>query len=275
MISNSKCWATGALAACLLAAGTGTARASDPWEGGVLGGDDGSFSRNTIGHGGVQNHDLDEAGGGNDVDWVIVPTVQRHSYEARVTNTAASFDWGACGSCAQFERVDASGATLTEDVSTVNEGNGSTEEGYDRSVRWIATASTVDEYVRVTGSVIPDTANDVYTLRYWDTTYTAPRWNSSGGQVTVFLISNVTQGTINGEIYFHNNAGTLLHTQPFVLSGGQLYSLNTGTIPALAGLAGHAYVAHTAGYGGLSGKAVALEAATGFSFDTLMTHIPQ
>jgi hypothetical protein len=240
------------------------------------GGDDGSLSRVTIGHGGVQNHDLDEAGGGDDQDWTIVPTVQRHSYEARVSNTQVEFDWGACATCAQFERVDAAGTVLTEDVSTVNEGTGGTEEAYDRSVRWIATTSTVDEYVRVVGtSFATETADDVYTLRFWDTTYVAPRWNTSGGQVTVFLISNVTQAPINGEIYFHNPAGALLHTQPFALTENQLFVLNTGSIPALAGSSGHAYVAHTAGYGGLSGKAVALEPATGFSFDTLMTSIPQ
>jgi hypothetical protein len=51
--------------------------------------------------------------------------------------------------------------------------------------------------------------------------------------------------------------------------------VSTGTIGALAGLSGHAQVAHTAGYGGLAGKAVALEPATGFSFDTPLVPIPQ
>ena len=51
--------------------------------------------------------------------------------------------------------------------------------------------------------------------------------------------------------------------------------LSTASIPALAGQSGHAHVVHTAGYGGLSGKAVALEPSTGFTFDTAMIPISQ
>ena len=32
------------------------------------------------------------------------------------------YDWGACPSCAQFERVNGAGTVLTDDVGTVNEG---------------------------------------------------------------------------------------------------------------------------------------------------------
>jgi hypothetical protein len=33
-------------------------------------------------------------------------------------------------------------------------------------------------------------------------------------------------------------------------------------------------IAHNCGYGGLSGKAVSIEPATGFTFDTAMSHRP-
>jgi hypothetical protein len=47
--------------------------------------------------------------------------------------------------------------------------------------------------------------------------------------------------------------------------------LNTGTVPALAGNSGSATIAQLGGYGALTGKAVAVEPATGFTFDTAIT----
>jgi hypothetical protein len=50
--------------------------------------------------------------------------------------------------------------------------------------------------------------------------------------------------------------------------------INTGALPALAGLSGSAQVSHDAGFGELTGRAVALEPSTGFTFDTVMSPIP-
>jgi hypothetical protein len=51
--------------------------------------------------------------------------------------------------------------------------------------------------------------------------------------------------------------------------------LATGSIPALAGRSGSAQIAQLGGYAALAGKAVALEPATGFTFDTLVTPVPR
>ena len=85
----------------------------------------------------------------------------------------------------------------------------------------------------------------------------------------------MVDASVTGDIHFYNPAGTLLATHPFTIPKHGMFVVNTGTIGALAGLSGHAQVAHTAGYGGLAGKAVALEPATGFSFDTPFVPIPQ
>jgi hypothetical protein len=50
--------------------------------------------------------------------------------------------------------------------------------------------------------------------------------------------------------------------------------LNTATLGFAAGQSGSITVANTARYGDLAGKAVALEPATGFTFDTLMVPRP-
>jgi hypothetical protein len=257
------------VAALLVAA---PVRAVDVWDAGHFG-DDTAGTLNHLGHGSVQTHDLDQAGGGNDVDWMVVPTLARHSYEARLSGANQEYDWGACPDCAQFERVNSGGTILTDDVGTVNEGG---IESYVRSVRWIAGGNVTNEYIRVTGeNTVTENANDIYTVRFFDTTYLVPRWNASGGQTTVFVISNVSQSSASGAVWFYNASGSPITSVSFTLSQNQLITISTASVPALAGQSGHAHVVHTAGYGGLSGKAVALEPATGFTFDTTMTPIAQ
>jgi hypothetical protein len=242
------------------------AGAVDPWESAqdfAANGDDDNDSNNTLSHGLTQNHDLDQAGGGEDQDWYQMNQTIRHSYEARISGTNIGFSFGSCADCAQFERVNSAGTIVQDDASVAVAGS------YDRTIRWIANTTTQGELIRVTGGTFfTENANSIYTIRFWDTTYSIPRWNNAGGQVTVFLVQSTIPQSVSGEIYFFNPLGTLLHTQPFTLAPNQLVVLSTGTVAALAGNSGHAYVAHNGGVGGLSGKAVALEPATGFSFDT-------
>lgn len=247
------------------------ARAIDPWEGD--GGDDTGNPRNAITAGGMQIHDLEQESGVNDIDWIYVPTLARHSYEGRASSGNVVWDLGACPSCAQFERIGTTGTILTDDVSTVGHG---TTPTYDRSVRWIASTTTTAERLRITGaSALPESASAVYTLRFWDTTYSIPRWNASNGQTTVVILSNMVQATVTGNVYFYNPSGTLVATQPFTLAQNATAVISTASLPALSGLSGHAQVAHTGGYGALSGKAVSLEPATGFTFDTALMPIAQ
>ena len=54
-----------------------------------------------------------------------------------------------------------------------------------------------------------------------------------------------------------------------------LQTLNTSTVPELAGRSGSITLTSDAPYGTLAGKAVALEPATGFSFDDVMRPRPR
>ena len=67
---------------------------------------------------------------------------------------------------------------------------------------------------------------------------------------------------------FRSASGTLLHTiasqVPF--EGGAVFNLSG--YPQLVGQSGHVIIGHDGGYGGLAVKAVAVEPATGFTFDT-------
>ena len=51
--------------------------------------------------------------------------------------------------------------------------------------------------------------------------------------------------------------------------------LNTAIVPGLDGLAGSITVSHDGGYGVLAGKAVSLEPATGYSFDSPLVSRPR
>jgi hypothetical protein len=110
----------------------------------------------------------------------------------------------------------------------------------------------------------------VYRIRFDETTGAIPRFNDSGTQVTVLMLQNPTDGTIGGTAYFWDVAGTQLALHPFVLAAHSTLVLDTATVPGLAGQSGTITVGHDGRYGELSGKAVALEPATGFSFDSHM-----
>ena len=56
--------------------------------------------------------------------------------------------------------------------------------------------------------------------------------------------------------------------EPFTLNPKGTLVLDTTTVPGADGVGGAITVAHDGGYGDLSGKTVAVEPATGFSFDS-------
>ena len=117
---------------------------------------------------------------------------------------------------------------------------------------------------------------DQYHIRFYETTVAVPRFNNASGQVTVLIIQNSTgwDRPIAGTVYFFNAAGTLAGSTTFSLAANAALVLNTATVPGVAGMGGTIKVAHDGGYGNLTMKAVALEPATGFSFDSPGSYKP-
>ena len=143
--------------------------------------------------------------------------------------------------------------------------------GPSRSLRLENVSSYVEEagYVRVrSASCTTDCgADDVYRIRAYETTLAAARFNNSATQVTVLVLQNPSDGAISGNVYFWGVTGTLLATQPLALSAKQTLVLSTKSVSGVAGVSGTITVSHDGRYGDLLGKTVALEPATGFSFD--------
>lgn len=251
--------------AWILAVGCGSsAFATDPWEADPN--DNGSTTRGHILPGQVQvGRDLQGGPVSVDQDWLRLAPSLRHSYEARVTGGPV---WaGSIFAGARLDRVDQSGVVLTA----------GTEAGVTlfrgQTVRWIAASTPGVEHLRALGDAGVAQGPEPYVLELFDTTYAIPRWNNSAGQVTIFLMHNTGSAPVNGSIFFYSAGGALLHTEVLAVPGDGLQVLNTASIGALANQSGAARIAHTGGPGALAGKAVSLEPATGFTFDTAMTAV--
>jgi hypothetical protein len=170
------------------------------------------------------------------------------------------------------QRIGADGTTVLQDSSAVG-------RGPNRSLRWRnTTAAEVDDQtirVRSAGCTTDCGPDDVYRIRFYETTYSVPRFNNAGSQVTVLILQNPADYAISGDIYFHDTAGTMVASEPFRLTPKQTLVLDTAAVPGAGGVGGAITIAHDGRYGDLSGKTVALEPATGWSFDTALEARPK
>jgi hypothetical protein len=272
-----------ALMTCVLFACVVPATASDRWEATIFNlTDDSSATPNVLRHGLPQiGHDLE---GDPDEDWMMVRVKANHSYEARVSS--ATLYWGAgCGNpeCPRFDRVSAAGDVLTagivssDDVGGIEIGpiGGGTIVASGQSVRWTAELDG-KAFLRARGDMAgPLPASLTYDVEFYDTTYFVPRFNNSASQVTSFIVQNTTNQTVSGEILFYSTSGTLLQIHVFQVAESAVLVLNTAGLAGVTGQSGSARILHNGGYGALAGKAVALEPATGFTFDTPFVPVPR
>jgi hypothetical protein len=265
MTTGSRWWMT-----VVLLAAAAPVRALDPWELGS--GDDASSTSNILRHAQPQRHDLQGLPSAPDQDWMKFAGKNRHSYEARVSGIAWDSGCGAAP-CPLFDRVSAAGVTLdfgtasNEDVD-----RGTTSVG--RTVRWISTEDTAN-FLRAKGDQVLPMGSEPYDVVLYDTTLFVPRFNNSGTQSTILVLQNTTNALVTGFAYFHDERGALLATVSLSVPPHGLNVIATATLPGLAGRSGSIQIAQLGGYEALVGKAVALEPATGFTFDTPVTAIPR
>ena len=258
MSSNRR---TAAAVLCGLVASAGPARAADHWDNIVAGDNACASTTAELVHGGGQTHDLQGTAPAFDVDWARIQQRAYRSYEVRLHSSTLKF--------AQTSSLQLSlcptGVLLT---AVPYEGS-----AYDAvSLRWLSTGEG-DVFTRTTAGTT-QTARSRYEIQLLETTYSVPRFNNSATQQTILLLQNTRAEAVAGQVHFFAAAGTLLHSQPFGIAARGMLVLNTAAITAVSGQSGSLLVAHDGGYGALAGKAVALEPATGFAFDTLLAPIP-
>jgi len=222
-------------------------------------------TQNELVHGADQIHDLGALAGGTlpDQDWYRIGQKAFASYEVIVDATS-----GDIGAGVLLQRMD-NGGGVVQTAAAVTPGL-----NYSQSLRWMNTSATevIDQYVRVMSSSCTTDCgpDDVYRLRAFETTQSIPRFNNSASQITVLLIQNPSGYTINGNVYFWRTDGTQVPGSPvpFTLLAKTNLVLNTASVAN--GTGGSITVASDGRYGDLSGKTVALEPITGFSFDSPM-----
>jgi hypothetical protein len=168
----------------------------------------------------------------------------------------------------RLDRVGADSTTVIQSSTTVGTGSA-------RSLRWQNTNSTAvnTEQIRVDTPACGTAcgADDVYRLRAYETTGRIARFNNSGSQVSVIVLQNASSGTVQGRMHFWSPTGVLLTSQNFTLLPRATNVLLSFNVSALQNTSGSITVSHDAPYGLLAGKAIALEPATGYSFDSPLT----
>jgi hypothetical protein len=247
-------------AAALLCGATG-ARADDIWDQVPPSDDACADTSNELIHGARQVHDL-QGGGGTflDADWARVQQRKYRSYEARYVNSPIGL--AANHMPALFTCAGSVAAGVPYD--------GAAQDAV--SVRWLSTGDT-DIFVRVRSNAIQGNLS-LYEIQFFETTYNVPRFNNSATQQTVLIVQNTRADAVAGQVHFFDASGSALYSHPFTVAARGLLVLNTAGLPQVAGQSGSMLVAHDGGYGALSGKAVALEPATGFTFDTQLSPKP-
>ena len=242
----------------------GNVRAIDVWDADGAGDSTAATTNNILTHiAHAQLHDLGNLPGpASDQDWYRTFPRAYRSYEVDVFNVtdSARFDSPSGGVSNALTRRDASGNWLQDSVP-------SDPSGKTRKVKWWNTVNT-EERILVTNGYTDNSANTQYSIKLYDTTLSCPRFNNAGTQVSVLILQNVTTGSCDVNVKFFNEAGTLLANQTATIAGNATLVLPAASVPNVSGQKGSVQIGHECG-ARFMGKLVALEPATGFSFDTI------
>jgi hypothetical protein len=231
--------------------------------------DNGPGTDNEITHGFSQLHDLGvQPGPVADQDWYGTFQQPFSSYEVLCDGyTGDTFIDGVTNNTLQL--VNGAGTVLQDSVPY--------GAGFARSIRFAndtATPVAFSQYVRVGNATCGTscTPSDQYRIRAWDTTIAVPRYNNFGGQVTVLIIQNPGENTVAGNARLWTTAGgtSPVTTVPFSLAARQAAVINLASVNGgvANGTSGTITITSNGRYGQLAVKSVALEPATGFSFDS-------
>lgn len=243
------------------------AHARDIWD--LTGNDGSAATRSEIAPGALQVHDLEGVGGVADQDWFRLSQKPYSSYEVLVD--------GLTGGLAPVPVTVPGtelGVHLVRQGGLVVPSNALGAAGSARVLYFRNETGTLieNEYVRVSNPLCAAAclATEQYRIRLFDTTYGVPRFNNTATQVTILVVQNTSDRVVYFNAHFFDANGTLQGTFSQNLAPFGTVVLNTTTVPGVAGKSGAIIVNNDGRYGVLTGKAISLEPATGFTFDTAM-----
>jgi hypothetical protein len=258
---TDRAWAVAR--ALVAAAGLGAAaaaRGADNFEP-----DDDVTTGNALFHGSEQVHTM-HSPFGVDQDWYAVTSQPFSSHQVVVHGLTGDLDLTSTG----VQLMNAAGTAVAQSALVL-------ESGGVLSLQWHVglLSAPVTNFVRVHGPScgLQCTDDDSYRISVYDSTYTVPRVNNSGTQATVLLVQNATDRNCDAAHHYFAADGTYVASGPLIPLGAHALAV-VPTAATFPGQSGSIRVTHTCGYGGLSGKAVSLESATGFTFDTPLVQRP-
>jgi hypothetical protein len=226
--------------------------------------DDNTGTDNTPVHGTIQLHDLGvRPGPVADQDWFALEARAFASYEAVIDGLT-----GDTGGSLGFAFLAADGTTVLATGTSLASPSCTL---CTQTLRFDNNQSTPrGVFVRVQSPGCGTTCNsaDQYTIRFFETTLSVPRYNNVGAQATILVMHNVSELPVAGNIHLFNATGVRVGNQAFTLPVNNHLVVNTASIVGGAGTSGVITISHNGRYGALSGKAVVLDPSTGFSFDT-------
>jgi hypothetical protein len=267
-------FACAALAASALA--PSPAAAVDVWD--RTGNDDDTATESELVPGSSEVHDMEAVGGVADQDWFRFRMEEYSSYEVVVDGTSAGL---------ATVPVTAPGDELAVDLMTL--GNAlpwktSRNAGAAGAVRSLTMTNLVglgddDLWIRVSSPQC-DTAcgpDEQYRIRLLETTLALPRFNNSASQVTLLIVQNLSDHLVSFQAWLFDWVGAPIGTAFYQIQprGVIVWDTREASGGAGAGRSGSIRVTHDGRYGDVVGKAVALEPATGFTFDTALVPRPQ
>ncbi|MET0553761.1 MAG: Calx-beta domain-containing protein, partial [Vicinamibacteria bacterium] len=115
-------------------------------------------------------------------------------------------------------------------------------------------------------------ADDRYSVRVYDTTIAVPRLVNAGSNRTFVIVFNTTDREARANVTCWNASGSAVGSWSVTLAA-RASAVQDSSIACAAGAS--ATITHDAGYGGLVGKAVTGDSATGLTFDTPLTVRPR
>jgi hypothetical protein len=247
-----------------------TSWAVDVWD--QTGSDSGPDTVNELAPGSSQVHDMQATPSTPtvpDQDWYRVSQKPYSSYEVVVDGTTEGM-----GSIPVTNPGDELAVDLMTFLTLARSSQGLGASGAARGLYFQnETAAAKDNQLIRVSSAACDTfcgANHQYKIHFLDTTYSVPRFNNSASQVTILIIQNTSLRNVLVKTWFFNSSGALFGSFATSIQARGSLVLNTSTVAGVSGNSGSIIVTHDGRYGSLDGKAVSLEAATGFTFDTAL-----
>jgi hypothetical protein len=258
MRSTSASSIVKSLLTVVLAALAGSATATDEWDDAVVKDNTALATRNELQRNQWQTHDLEAIGGVADQDWFVVPTSSYRAHQIYVSEITPDTP---IDNADFLELYDATGTTL---IATSTAGPNAT----GKVIRWWSDAATSFR-VRVKGGTATSSTSR-YSILFSESTMYCPRYNNSGTQVSVLMIQNTTNGTCNVGVGFFDESGANVGNHGANVNPYGMLVLAAGSVPGVNATKGSVQIQpNTCSPSALKAKMVALEPATGFSFDTL------